>query len=53
MSKEADKIIDAYHMGENDKRLKRPCNNPFNKNKEKNKYKAYKNGFNQTIVNQW
>lgn len=53
MSKEENKIIDAYHMGENDKRLKKPYNNSFNKNREKRKHKAYKNGFNHTIVNQW
>jgi len=45
MSKESDKIIDAYHMGESDNRLKKSYDNPFNKNREKKKYKAYKNGF--------
>lgn len=47
MSKESNVIIDAYQLGDDDKRLNRPYKNPFNKNRQKDKYKAYKNGFNQ------
>ena len=35
MSKESDVIIKAYRIGSNDKRLKKPYKNPFNKNKDK------------------
>jgi len=47
MSKESEKIIGAYHMGSNDKRLKRPYKNPFKKNSEKTKYIAYRNGYHE------
>lgn len=47
MSKESDKIIEAYRMGEHDKRQKHPYSNPFCKNtKERDKHRAYKNGWN-------
>lgn len=46
MSKESISILDAYYQGFNDKRLKRPYKNPYNKNKDRIKYKAYRNGYN-------
>jgi hypothetical protein len=49
MSKESQKIISAYHLGEKNKRLNLPYKNPFNKNKDKVKYKAYKNGYDQLL----
>jgi len=45
MSKESVKIIDAYSLGSNDKRLGKPYKNPFCKNRQKAKHKAYQNGF--------
>ena len=45
MSKEADKIIEAYHQGDEDARLKKPYKNPYKKNSQKSKHKAYNNGF--------
>lgn len=47
MNKEAYAIINAYQLGSNDKRLKLPYKNIFNKNKEKNKHRAYRNGYNE------
>lgn len=47
MSKEADAILKAYHLGSNDKRLKKPYKNPFNRNKDRSKHRAYKNGYNE------
>ena len=44
-TKTLQKTIDAYYKGDSDRRLKRPYNNPYNKNKEKKEYKAYKNGY--------
>lgn len=40
------KIIEAFHRGSEDKRLKLPYKNPFCKNRQKDYYKAYKNGYN-------
>lgn len=47
MSKESQKIIDAYSLGMNDKQMRLPYKNPFNKNKDKSKYKVYKDGYNK------
>lgn len=47
MSKESDAIIKSYYMGSNDKRLEKPYKNPFKKNKERSKYRAYRNGYNE------
>ena len=47
MSKESESIIKAYQRGSDDKRSKRPYKNVFNKNKEKSKHKAYRNGYNE------
>ena len=47
MSKESDAIIKAYQKGNNDKRLKKPYKNIFNKNKERSKHRAYRNGYNE------
>ena len=45
MSKEADAVINAWQQGDNDARLKKPYKNPFKKNSQKSKHKAYNNGF--------
>lgn len=45
MSKEANSIYSAFQLGAEDKRNKKPYNNPFCKNKQKSKFKAYKNGY--------
>jgi hypothetical protein len=47
MSKESEAIIKAYQLGSNDKRLKKPYRNPFNKNKNRSKHRAYRNGYNE------
>jgi len=45
--KQVSKIIDAYRMGEHDKRSKRPYSNPFGKTrKERDLHRAYRNGWN-------
>ena len=44
MSKESVKIVGAYQQGVKDKQLK-VYKNPYNKNKDRVKYIAYKNGF--------
>ena len=47
MSKEADKIIEAYRKGEEDKRARRTYSNPYGKNtKERDKRRAYQSGWN-------
>jgi len=46
MSKESDAICRAWSKGMNDKRLNRGYHNPFNKNRDKHKYKAYHTGYN-------
>ena len=46
MSKESIKIIDANQMGQSDKRLKKPYKNPFCKNRQKDKHRAYRMGYN-------
>ena len=48
MSKESNRITEAYYKGENDKRLGKPYNNPYHKNSERDKYKAYNKGYNST-----
>lgn len=50
MSKQSDKIIEAYHKGENDKRGGKPHLNPYHKNSEREKYRAYNNGYNSTVI---
>ena len=47
MSKESNAIIKAYQKGSNDKRLNKPYKNNFNKNKERSKHRAYRNGYNE------
>ena len=47
MSKESEKIIDAFQKGSDDKRLKKPYQNPYNKNSQKSKYKSYRKGYNE------
>lgn len=46
-NKQTQTTLNAYYLGSNDKRLKRPYKNPFNKNKDKRKHKAYWNGYNE------
>ena len=46
MSKKFDAILKAYHLGEKDKREGRPRKNPFGKQKDREKHKAYDNGYN-------
>lgn len=43
--KETNSILEAFHLGMEDSRNRKIYNNPFNKQKDKAKYKAYKNGF--------
>ena len=45
MSKESNKIVDAYYLGQSDKLASKPRLNPFKKNSQKSKYKAYENGY--------
>ena len=47
MNKEANVILKAYEQGSSDKRNGKPYSNPYNKNKDKVKHKAYKNGYNE------
>lgn len=48
MSKESDKIIKAWQRGEADKRAGKLYVNPYNRNSERHKYKAYNNGYNMS-----
>ena len=50
MSKESEKIINAWQRGETDKRNGKPYINPYNRNSERHKYKAYNNGYNMAQV---
>ena len=50
MSKESEKIINAWQRGETDKRAGKPYVNPYNRNSERHKYKAYNNGYNMAQV---
>ncbi len=45
MSKSALAILEAWARGDNDARLKKPYKNPYNKQKDRVKYKAYQNGY--------
>ena len=45
MSKEADAIHKAYRMGWRDRAEGKVYTNTFNKNKERYKHRAYKNGY--------
>lgn len=47
MSKASDKIIEAWQKGNSDRINRIPYQNPYKKNSEKSKYKAYHNGFHQ------
>jgi len=46
MGKESEKIINAWQRGEADKRNGEPYVNPYNRNSERDKHKAYNNGYN-------
>lgn len=46
MSKKSYAIIKAYHRGAEDRRLGKPYLNPYSKSRERDKHKAYKNGYN-------
>jgi len=46
MSKQSEKIINAWQRGETDKRNGKPYINPYNRNSERDKHKAYNNGYN-------
>jgi len=45
MSKEADSIIRAWRKGDQDRVAKKPYKNPYNKNSQRAKHKAYSNGY--------
>jgi len=45
MSKESDTIMQAYRLGQRDKRAKKPYRNPFNDD-ERRKKVAYRSGYN-------
>ena len=47
MSKEANAIIRAWQKGDNDRRLRKPYSNPFKKHSQRDKFKAYRAGYNQ------
>lgn len=50
MSKESNAILGAYHLGLNDKIEGKPCKNPFGKQKDRWKHKAYQNGYNDGVT---
>ena len=45
MSKQANAIINAYQKGSADSKSGLPYRNPYNKNRQKDKHKAYRNGY--------
>ena len=45
MSKESDSILDARQQGWHDRKEGKPYKNPYNKNRERYKHRAYKNGY--------
>ena len=47
MSKESDSIIRAWQKGDSDRRIGKPYSNPFKKQSQREKFKAYRSGYNQ------
>ena len=46
MSKQANAIIKAYQQGSADAKSGKPYLNPYAKSRQKDKHKAYRNGYN-------